>query len=78
MTKDELQQLLDIKGVPKSTYNLDGIKAGECLCILHDDQLWSVVYNSRGIISFREDFEKEEDAYKKFFEIMKKGYHWDD
>lgn len=78
MTKDELQILLDAKGVPGISYSLDGLKNGECLCVLHDEQEWKVVYNSRGRITYTAICANEEDAYQVFLEVMKNDYGWGD
>lgn len=76
MNKVELQSLLIAKGVPQTSYSLDGLKQGECLCVINENGKWKVVYNSRGVISFSEDCAGEESAYAKFFEIMKNDYGW--
>lgn len=76
MNKNELQAILIAKGVPKISYSLDGLKQGECLCVVNDNGIWKVVYNSRGVISFSEECVGEGEAYEKFFNIMKKDYGW--
>lgn len=77
MTRAELQAILEINDIPKISYSLDGIKPGECLCIVHENQKWYVLYNSRGTISYREEFKNEEDAYTKFLEVMKTDFPLD-
>jgi hypothetical protein len=76
MNKGELKAILEEKNVPKISYSLDGLKQGECLCIINENGKWKVVYNSRGVISYSEDCDGEESACDKFFEIMKNDYGW--
>lgn len=75
MTKNELILKLENKNVPKDIYSLEGLKDGECLCVVHLG-VWDVVYNSKGKITYRESFENVEDAYDRFYEIMKNDYGW--
>lgn len=76
MNKLELQTILDIKGVPEAIYSLNGLKHGECLCVVHENNKWKVLYNSRGRISYIEECTGEEAAYDLFFKIMKEDYGW--
>ncbi len=76
MSKDELQALLDAKGVPKISYSLDGLKDGDCLCIVNAEGTWKLMHNSRGRISYSEECAGEEDAYENFWRIVKNSYGW--
>ncbi|WP_157825435.1 hypothetical protein [Rahnella sp. AA] len=76
MTKEELLCELDKRNVPKGIYSLSGIKDGECLCIVHKENIWDVVYNSRGGITYKERFDNERAAYDQFYQIMKDDYGW--
>ncbi|WP_258070629.1 hypothetical protein [Vibrio jasicida] len=40
-----------LKKVTHQSYSLDGLKNGECLCVVNQDDSWQVVYNSQGIIT---------------------------
>ena len=73
MKKDELIRKLDEKGVPRQSYNLDGLKDGEILCVINDGG-WKVVYNSRGRISDSIDCASEKDAYDTLYKEMKDAY----
>ena len=76
MKKNELLKILRLKGVPSISYSLEGLKQGECLCLLKKSEKWSVVYNSRGKIINISDFNIEEDAYDFIYNEMKKQYKW--
>ncbi|QHB31049.1 hypothetical protein F0T03_01770 [Yersinia canariae] len=76
MTKEDLLCELEKRNVPKGIYSLDGVKDGECLCIIHQGNAWDVVYNSRGKITYKEVFSNAESAYDQFYQIMKDDYGW--
>jgi hypothetical protein len=78
MKKKTLLQILVSKHVPESSYSLNGIKDGECLCIIKEDSSWKIVHNSRGKITFSESCADEEECYERFYEIMKHDYGWND
>jgi hypothetical protein len=48
MTKTELETILKEKNVPKLLYSLDGLKNGECYCVVQEGIAWKVVYMERG------------------------------
>lgn len=76
MKKEELIAELNKRNVPKGIYSLDGIKDGECLCLVKEPNTWDVLYNSRGEITYKETFNDEEQACDHFFQIMKEDYGW--
>jgi hypothetical protein len=76
MKISDLKSVLESKNVPPLMYSLDGIKQGECLCLESENGVWRVFYNSRGKITFSNEFLTEDDACNKFYEIMKNDYGW--
>lgn len=76
MRREELIAELNKKNIPEGIYSLNGIKDGECLCIVKEDSTWDVVYNSRGKITYKQSFNNEEQAYSHFYQIMKEDYGW--
>ena len=78
MKREELLQILIKKHVPAFSYSLDGIKDGECLCIVKEGTSWKIVYNSRGKITFAESHTNEDECYERFYKIMKQDYGWSD
>mgnify|MGYP006879734547 CR=1 FL=1 len=76
MTKEELLRELQKKNVPEGIYSLDGLKDGECLCIISKNGAWDIVYNSRGKVTYTETFHNAESAYDQFYQIMKDDYGW--
>lgn len=76
MKKEELLTELNKRNVPQAIYSLDGIKEGECLCIVNEKNTWEVLYNSRGKITYREVFDDVEQAYSRFYQMMKNDYGW--
>jgi hypothetical protein len=76
MNKKDLLNLLKRNKVPSISYSLNGIKDGECLCLYKKNNVWHVVYNSRGKIINIAQFKLEEEAYAFIYEEMKKQYKW--
>lgn len=76
MNRKELKDELLIHGVPEISFSVDGIKDGECMCIVNDGGRWKVVYNSRGKIVNIADFEEEEEACDFMYGEMKQEYGW--
>jgi len=76
MKKNELIKKLDEKGVPQQSYSLDGLKDGECLCVVEEDGVWKVVYNSRGRITNSTDCASEEAAYDEIHNQIADAYGW--
>ena len=73
MKKYELEELLIKKGVPDSAFSINGIRRYEALCLIEGEK-WKVVYNSRGNITFSQEFDTEEEACKFIYNEMKKDY----
>ena len=76
MNRIELKNELLSRDVPEISFSVDGIKDGECMCIVNDNGRWKVVYNSRGKIVDIADFEAEEEACDFMHEEMKQEYGW--
>lgn len=76
MKRADLIKKLDKKGVPRQSYSLDGLKHGECLCIVEEDGNWKVVYNSRGKITDSTECESEEAAYDEMYKQIADAYGW--
>jgi len=76
MKKERLAEELNRRNVPEGIYSLNGIKNGECLCIVKEGNTWDVVYNSRGKITYKQSFNNEEQACNQFYQIMKEDYGW--
>ena len=78
MTKNELQKILDERHVPKIMYSLDGLKNGDCLCVVNNNGNWKIMQNDRGTIGYVEECSNEQDAYDRFYQIVKNDYGWKD
>lgn len=76
MKKTDLMKKLVEKGVPSQSYSLDGLKGGECLCVVEKDGIWKVVYNSRGRITDSTECESEETAYDELYQQIADAYGW--
>jgi hypothetical protein len=74
MDRSELEKILQERNVPNMSYSLNGLKGGECLCIVEENDVWKVIYNSRGRIGYLAICADEENACEVFFGIMKKSY----
>lgn len=78
MNRNELQKILDERGVPKMFYSLDGLKDGMCLCIVSDNGKWRLIYQERSSKNYIGDFDSESEVCNKFYQIMKNDYGWKD
>lgn len=76
MKKEDLISLLDKKNVPRRSYSLDGLKEGECLCVIQENGVWKVVYNSRGRITDSIECKSEEAAYDEVYKQIEEAYGW--
>ncbi|CAE6938879.1 hypothetical protein ACOMICROBIO_LKFPLAJE_03592 [Vibrio sp. B1FIG11] len=76
MKREELLFLLTQKKVPHQSYSLDGLKNGECLCVVNRDGSWQVVYNSQGRITSVTECQNEEDAYEELYRQISDAYGW--
>ncbi len=76
MKKADLIKALDKKGVPQQSYSLDGLKGGECLCVVEEDGIWKVVYNSQGKITDSTECESEAAAYDEIYKQIADAYGW--
>ncbi|WNJ95699.1 hypothetical protein RND59_00820 [Vibrio ruber] len=76
MRKADLIEKLNEKGVPQQSYSVDGMKGGECLCIVEECGIWKVVYNSRGKITNSVECESEEAAYDEIYKQISDAYGW--
>lgn len=76
MNKEDLRQLLKSKNVPHQSYSLDGLKDGECLCIINENNSWRIIYNSRGRITQTIECKSEDDACDKLYQMISDAYNW--
>lgn len=65
-----------LKKVPHQSYSLDGLKNGECLCVVNRDDSWQIVYNSQGRITSVTECQNEEDAYEELYRQISVAYGW--
>jgi len=75
MTKTELKQALLEKGIPAPSFSVEGLKSGECMCLIEKEGNYSVVYNSRGKVFAIDTFKSEDAACKFMFTEILKEYH---
>lgn len=76
MNKVELAKKLNERGVPEQSYSLDGLKNGECLCMVNEGGVWKVVYNSRGRITDSVECSSEEAAFDEIYRQISNAYGW--
>lgn len=76
MNRNELEKKLLDHNVPSISFNVNGIKEGECMCLVSSDSKWKVVYNSRGHIIDIAEFDNENDACDFMYSELKKEYKW--
>ena len=76
MDRDDLKKILDVKKVPHMSYSLNGLKDGDCLCIVQDNKKWLLVHNDRGSKNYISDFNSEDEVCSEFYAIMKRNYNW--
>ena len=76
MKKAELEAALEAKKVPKQMYSLDGLKDGECYCIVKDGEAWKVIYMERGRSSDIATGLSEDDAYGTVYNEFRAMYGW--
>lgn len=76
MTKTELEIALAARGVPPQMYSLDGLKDGECYCVVHDGNAWNVVYMERGRTSDVATGLSESEAYETVYREFRSMYGW--
>lgn len=76
MKKAELEAFLSAKQVPRQMYSLDGLKNGECYCVLHTEDLWKVVYMERGRTSDVAVGLSESEAYDVIYNEFRSMYGW--
>lgn len=77
MKRNELKKILDNKKVPVSLYSLNGIKDGDCLCIVLNNDKWQLIHNDRGSKNYIGDFNSEDEVCNEFYAILKRNYKWD-
>ena len=76
MKKSELASKLEERGVPNRSYSLNGLKDGECLCVVKENGVWKVIYNSRGKITDSTTCISEEAAYDEIYKQIADAYGW--
>ena len=76
MNRIELKKELLANNVPEISFSVEGIKDGECMCLLMENNCWKVVYNSRGNIMEIESFVDETKACEFMYKEMKQEYGW--
>jgi hypothetical protein len=76
MTKTELEASLEAKKVPKQIYSLEGLRDGECYCIVKDGDSWSVIYMERGRTSDIATGLSEDEAYDAIYHEFRSMYGW--
>lgn len=76
MTKEDLQAILIEKGVPAQIYSLDGLKNGECYCVVRENEKWKVVFMERGHISDIALGLTQTEAYELLYNEFRSMYNW--
>lgn len=76
MNKAELEAILDARQVPKQLYSLDGVKNGECYCVVKDGDARKVIYMERGRTSDIVTEVSEESAYDTIYNEFCAMYGW--
>lgn len=76
MTHEELQAKLTAKGVPEQIYSLDGLKNGECHCVVQENGTWKVVYMERGHVSEIATGLTQSEAYDLLYDELRSMYGW--
>ncbi|EIB2733076.1 hypothetical protein K8Q31_003947 [Escherichia coli] len=72
MTRTELERQLDILGVHSNSYSLGTLKNSDCLCVVCENEHWSVYYVERDRPSLLSSFLQEEEAYDFVLKQFKK------
>lgn len=76
MKRNELNKILAHKNVPASSYSLNGIKNGDCLCIVINNDKWQLIHRDRGTENYIGDFNSEDDVCNEFYAILQRNYKW--
>lgn len=76
MTHDELRTELRTRGVPESLFSLNGLKDGECHCVVRENGTWKVVYMDRGKISELASGLTQSAAYEFVYKEFQSMYGW--
>ena len=76
MKKAELEAALETKKVPTQMYSLDGLKDGECYCVVKDGDTWKLIYMERGRSSDIATGLSKEDAYDTLYNEFRSMYGW--
>lgn len=64
MTRDELERKLATIGVHPNSYSLDGIRNGDCVCVIAEKGRWRVFYVERDKPRELGAFSAVEDAFE--------------
>ena len=70
MKKDELQNILNQKGINKDSFCLDGGNPTEKYVLSQESSHWSVYYSERGLRTEEKIFSTEEEACEYFLSII--------
>lgn len=70
MTRAELESKLAAIGVHANSYFLDGIRHGECICVVCEDDKWKVCYVERDKPKELATLKSVEDAYDFVYETF--------
>jgi hypothetical protein len=76
MNRADLQTVLDAKNVPRQMYSLDGLKDGECYCVISEGGTWSVVFVERGRKTTVATGLNEQQAYDTVYQEFRSMYGW--
>ncbi|MDA0911804.1 MAG: hypothetical protein O2809_09695 [Proteobacteria bacterium] len=74
MDKHTLHSKLIGLEIPEISFSVNGIKDGEAMCLVEQDDTWQVVYNSRGRIYVIDEFPSEEQACQFMYDELKREY----
>ncbi|WP_338803678.1 hypothetical protein WDV76_16685 [Xenorhabdus griffiniae] len=70
MNKEELRTRLKENKISSSYYSLEGGTPDDRICLTYEGGYWLVYHAERGMRSWVESFEKEEDACQRFWEYV--------
>lgn len=72
--KSKLLQKLKYFKIPENEYSFDGERAGDCIFVKRDEDLWCVVQSCSGEQITRGTFQDESDAYDFLFYLVMKRH----
>lgn len=72
MNKNDLQRVLDAKGISPRIYDLDGGLPEDRLCLSAEAGRWCVYYTERGLRFNEKHYDSEEDACRDLLTRVRK------